>query len=384
MSVGELIAMYRDNELGLHPEFQRFYRWTPEQKSRLIESLLLGIPIPPIFVAEKSDSKWEVIDGLQRLSTILEVTGELRDADGKLKPQLQLTRTKYLRDLEGRKWNDEDPDISIPEGARIKIKRSRFDINIVKNASDEIAKYEIFQRLNSGGSKATDQEVRNCILVMTDRSFFEFVSDLAKELDFVACVPLTDRAIEEAYDMELVLRFIVLIMADMATLAAIDELGTFLTDQSLLIAKQPLAIRSQIAEAFKATFAFLSEHLGTNAFKRFNPGKNKYLGAFLISLFEVVASGMGRRYYKGQRAPDPADFLERHKQLWTETELTMNVGSGIRASTRIPHTISYGRRWLANEQDQDSGALGRSNQRPVEDQEARVDKDQTDVASSDT
>jgi Protein of unknown function DUF262 len=242
MSVGELIAMYRDNELGLHPEFQRFYRWTPEQKARLIESLLLGIPIPPIFIAEKSDSKWEVIDGLQRLSTILEVTGELRDAEGNLKPQLQLTRTKYLRDLEGRRWNDEDSGISLPEVARIKIKRARFDINILKNVSDEIAKYEIFQRLNSGGSNATDQEVRNCILVMTERSFFEYVAELAKQPDFAACVPLTDRAIEEAYDLELVIRFLVLTMADISVLRAIDELGTFLTDQSLFIAGQPLTV----------------------------------------------------------------------------------------------------------------------------------------------
>jgi hypothetical protein len=354
MSVGELIAMYRDRELGLHPEFQRFYRWTPEQKSRLIESLLLGIPIPPIFIDEKSDSKWEVIDGLQRLSTILEVTGELRDAEGNLRPQFQLTRTKYLRNLEGRRWHDENPDISLPEAARIKIKRARFDINIVKNVSDEIAKYEIFQRLNSGGSNATDQEVRNCILVMTDRSFFEYVSDLAKQPDFVACVPLTDRAIEEAYDLELIVRYLVLALADLSILKVIDELGTFLTEQSLFIAMQPLTIRAQMAEAFQATFAFLAEHLGSNAFKRYNPGKNKYLGAFLISIFEVVASGLGRRFYEGHGAPEPTAFLERHKQLWTETELTTNVGSGIRASTRIPHTVSYGRAWLANEQDQDS------------------------------
>ena len=75
MSVGELLSMYRDGELELHPEFQRFFRWTPEQKSRLVESLILGIPVPPIFVSERNDSKWDVIDGLQRLSTIFELMG---------------------------------------------------------------------------------------------------------------------------------------------------------------------------------------------------------------------------------------------------------------------------------------------------------------------
>jgi uncharacterized protein with ParB-like and HNH nuclease domain len=78
MSVSEIVSMYKDGELELHPEFQRFFRWTREQKSRLIESLILGIPVPPIFVSERPNGKWDVIDGLQRLSTVLELVGELR------------------------------------------------------------------------------------------------------------------------------------------------------------------------------------------------------------------------------------------------------------------------------------------------------------------
>lgn len=108
MSVGELIAMYKDNELDLHPEFQRFFRWTPEQKSRFIESLLLGFPVPPIFVAERDDQKWDVIDGLQRLSTILEVAGELKGKDNKRMLPLILGRTYYLPSLEGEKWEDKN------------------------------------------------------------------------------------------------------------------------------------------------------------------------------------------------------------------------------------------------------------------------------------
>ena len=70
MSIGEMINLYKDDELEVHPEFQRFFRWDEEQKSKLIESLLLGIPIPPIFVAQKLNGRWDVIDGQQRLSTI--------------------------------------------------------------------------------------------------------------------------------------------------------------------------------------------------------------------------------------------------------------------------------------------------------------------------
>ncbi|MDI6631218.1 MAG: DUF262 domain-containing protein, partial [Thermoanaerobacteraceae bacterium] len=142
MSVGELVSMYRDGELDLHPEFQRFFRWTDEQKSKFIESLLLGIPIPPIFVSERNDAKWDVIDGLQRLSTILQVMGELRNEDNEPLPPLELTRTRYLPSLEGKKWTAENSEQELPESARIKIKRARLDVNIVKSTSDEIAKYE--------------------------------------------------------------------------------------------------------------------------------------------------------------------------------------------------------------------------------------------------
>ena len=70
MSIGEWISMYEKGEIDIHPEFQRFFRWTELQKTNLIESILLGIPIPPIFVSQRPDGVWDVVDGLQRLSTI--------------------------------------------------------------------------------------------------------------------------------------------------------------------------------------------------------------------------------------------------------------------------------------------------------------------------
>ena len=63
MSVGELVSMYKENELHIRPQFQRLFRWSPFQKSRFIESILLGIPIPSIFVYQRPDGVWDVIDG---------------------------------------------------------------------------------------------------------------------------------------------------------------------------------------------------------------------------------------------------------------------------------------------------------------------------------
>jgi uncharacterized protein with ParB-like and HNH nuclease domain len=79
MSIGEIINLYTDGDLDIHPEFQRLYRWTNVQKSRLIESILLGIPLPSFFVAQREDGVWDVVDGLQRLSTIFSFLGIYKD-----------------------------------------------------------------------------------------------------------------------------------------------------------------------------------------------------------------------------------------------------------------------------------------------------------------
>jgi len=84
MSIGEIINLYKSQELIISPQFQRLFRWSEKQKSDLIESLLIGIPVPPIFVFERTDGFWELIDGLQRVSTILEFFGELKNSEGRM------------------------------------------------------------------------------------------------------------------------------------------------------------------------------------------------------------------------------------------------------------------------------------------------------------
>lgn len=346
MSVSELIAMYRDNELQLHPEFQRFFRWSIEQKSRLIESLLLGIPIPPIFVSERSDSKWDVIDGLQRLSTILELLGELRKEDGSSYPPLQLTRTHYLPDLEGCRWSSENSnDLALSESAQIRIKRARIDINIVKSTSTEQVKYEVFQRLNNGGAAATEQEIRSCLLVMTNQEYFTWVKKLAEHEGFRSSLSLTDRAIDEAFDMELVVRFLVFMSKTVEELQKIDELGAYLNYETMAQAKNVDFERSRFGDCFNRVFNFLGENLREDSFRRYDPAKNRYMGPMLVSLFEAVAVGLGYHLLNGGDLPDSARFLENHKTIWAELGAQPFVGSGIRASTRIPQTISFGREW---------------------------------------
>ncbi|MFH7244867.1 MAG: DUF262 domain-containing protein [Spirulina sp.] len=344
MSVGELVSMYKDGELNLHPEFQRFFRWTVEQKSKFIESLLLGIPIPPIFVSERSNSYWDVIDGLQRISTIFEVMGELRDEEKQLKEQLALTRTRYLPSLEGKLWQSDVEENQLPESAKVRIKRSRIDVNIVKKTSDEIAKYEIFQRLNTGGSVATNQEVRNCILVMNNRDFFYRIKGLAELESFKECVLITDRALEESFDLELLTRFFVFCSSNQTKLSQINELGDFLTDEILEISKinQNGDLNQRIESAFQETFRYLAEHFGANSFRKFNLDQDRYYGGTLVSLFEVVAVGIGRNLLAGRTLPNPVIFCERHKNLGSDNYVKQFTRSGIRSSYRIPKTIEFG------------------------------------------
>ena len=144
MSVGELISLYEGGELNIRPQFQRFFRWTEIQKSRLIESLLLKIPVPSIFVSQRKDGVWEVIDGQQRLSTLFQLVGVLRDEDDELKPPLKLTSTKFLPSLANRTWDGES---SIGRDNQLLIKRSKVDVRIILRESSKASKYELSQRM---------------------------------------------------------------------------------------------------------------------------------------------------------------------------------------------------------------------------------------------
>ena len=96
--------LYQSGEMNINPNFQRMFRWNPEQKTRFIESILLGIPIPPIFVSQREDGTWDLIDGLQRLSTMFEFAGMLIAVGGEKAAPSKLTRAKYLPEVLPIRW----------------------------------------------------------------------------------------------------------------------------------------------------------------------------------------------------------------------------------------------------------------------------------------
>jgi hypothetical protein len=346
MSIGEWISLYEKNELDIHPEFQRFFRWSPKQKSRLIESILLGIPIPQIFVAQRTDGVWDVVDGLQRLSTIFQFVGILKDQKGELLPALILEPTQYLPSLGGRVWEDpHNPSRAFDVTQRLLIKRSKIDVSIILKESDDKSKYELFQRLNTGGSPLSDQEVRNSILAMSNRDLYEWLRQLSLDDAFRETAALSDRAVEEQFDMELVLRFVLLRTMPRVKLKTIGDMGDFLTDRTIELAKQENFDWDAEATAFRKTFALLRDQLGSDAFRRYDAQKKRFVGGFSISAFEVIALGVGYNVARAQK--DPKQVVKRAQQIWADAFFTDNSGSGVRASSRLPKIVPYGRQLFA-------------------------------------
>lgn len=348
MSIGELISLYRDGELDIHPEFQRFFRWSEAQKSRLIESILLGIPIPSIFVAQREDGVWDVVDGLQRLSTIFELVGILKDDQGNVLTPLTLTRTRYLPSLGGKRWEDQDrPENAIGSSNQLLIKRAKIDVKIILRESSGEAKYELFQRLNTGGSVLSEQEVRNVLLIMVNPEFYRWVRQLANDENFKLCIGLSENAGLQQYDVDLAVRFLVLRTQDKDSLRGIGDMGEYLNDKAIELAQIANYDREHEEAAFRFAFAKLAETLGEDSFRRFDAAKQRYVGGFLLSVFEVLALGVGYNFERCRDSKAMPDIGDVSRRLSDDEEFKKYSGSGVRASSRIPHTVPLGRRLLS-------------------------------------
>jgi len=350
LSIGEIINMYRDNELVINPDFQRLFRWELGQKSRLIESLLLGIPLPSIFVFERPDSTWELIDGLQRISTLLEFMGQLRDpATGNLLPPTALTATKYLPSLNNAVWEKSEQIEGVPladqapltPALQLSIRRSRMSVEILKRPSDNTTKYDLFQRLNAGGIAANPQELRNCIIIMVSSVYSQFVRGLADYDSFRAVLAASEEQIEKQRHMEYACRFLVHTYVPYNTNLDVEEF----VDEGI-VSLATAGETQQPGHAFRSTFDLLSQTYGDNALRRFHHGQPA--GRVGLVAFECIAVGIGKNIRNVLAKPDPAEFVrERIRELWESPQIDEFFASGLRGTTRIQRTIPFGAEWFA-------------------------------------
>ena len=206
MSFGEIINMYKDKEIIISPEYQRAFRWDEQRQSDFIESILLGIPFPSIFVATNADGKWELIDGLQRVSTVLAFFNELKDENGKSYPKngLKLVEGSLIKGLKGVTID------TLPLEYKLQIKRTPCRVEIILKESEFKMRYELFKRLNTGGEGLSRQEIRNCIFRGLDSRYSNFVAELSNNKIFREIVNISTQNEEMMYYEELVLRYLTL------------------------------------------------------------------------------------------------------------------------------------------------------------------------------
>lgn len=332
MSIGEIVSMYKDEELNINPDFQRKFRWSPLQQSRLIESILIGVPLPSIFVYQNQLGKWEVVDGVQRISTILAFMGELPDEKGLKNPTI-LTETKMLPSLKGMTWTE------LPkEPFQLDFRRSKIEVKIIKSTSDTNAKFEVFQRLNYAPSFLSGQEYRNALLIMVNKEIYTWVELPAKDNNFQTCIDLTERWTQESYDYELVLRLFIFSYYTSGNIYKIDDY----LDEHIFYSEGSLIENISLGKfnldeeklKFSKTFKLLFEVKGQNVFKKEGRGTQ-----FLESYFEAIAIGL---YWNVN------DYDENDIELLKEKILSIeeNIPKALNASSRIPKTVKFGKEYF--------------------------------------
>lgn len=257
VSFNELYDMYQNNELVISPDYQRLFRWREEKQSRFIESLILEMPVPPIFVIETSDGVYELIDGLQRISSYLHFRGEhLGETENDF---LILDGCDIVRDLNGLTFEN------LPKALQIKIKRSFVRMEVIRKESAPSLKYHMFKRLNSGGELLSDQEIRNCTIRLLGSDGIEFLEECSQNHDFRCAV---SRVAEEKkrtrYDQELILRFFAVKNdIDSYKYPVTEYLTRYLEKMTTGDARFDYAKEKAV---FEQTFQFIHDNWGTDAF----------------------------------------------------------------------------------------------------------------------
>ena len=183
-SFNELLSMYEDDELVIEPDYQRLFRWSNVQASRFIESVILELPLPPIFVIEIDEGKYELIDGLQRISSYFYFRGKLNapHRNISLGNALELDGCDIVAGLDGYTYE------LLPRALEIKLKRHTIRVEVIRKESESRIRYHMFKRLNKGGSILSEQEIRNCTIRLLDNTVNKFLIDCSKNEDFANTV----------------------------------------------------------------------------------------------------------------------------------------------------------------------------------------------------
>ena len=246
--VEQLISRIKHEEIDLAPDFQRLRGiWNDERRSRLIESLLLRIPIPVFYVAADEADIWSVVDGVQRMSTIYDfVTGKF-----------PLKRLEYLTSLDGQKHDE------LPRPMQRRISETSLIVNVIEPGTPPEVMFNVFLRINTGGMILNGQEIRHALNPGPVRNYLE---TLAQSSEFKKA---TDDSIKEIRmsDRECVLRFLAFYINSPEKYATNDlngYLGKVMESINAMSSKE----RDGLAADFKKAMYAASDIFGEYAFRK--------------------------------------------------------------------------------------------------------------------
>ena len=170
------------------PEYQRKHTWPLEKQSKFIESVFMGLPIPFVFFWQDQDGRMEIVDGSQRIRTIQDFIGD----------KLVLKGLETIPVANGLRYSD------LPPSRQLKFVETPIRVIILDNATDAVTRTEMFARINTGGTTATDAEVRRGSL---PGPFMSMVVDLAESPEFVKLTPISTELVDKREREELMTRF---------------------------------------------------------------------------------------------------------------------------------------------------------------------------------
>lgn len=320
LSVSSLMEMILSGAVFVPPEYQRQFIWDPKRQSTLIESVFLGIPVPSIFMAANSDATWEVVDGVQRLGSMCHFIGseELLKKIDRSEP-LKISGLEKLSNLNDITFSE------LPKSVQLYFQTRFLKVVVLNDKSDLSVRFDLFERLNTGGVTLTEQEIRNCVY---RGPFNESIKELATSSDLRKVVVLGDKAPGGAYE-DVVLRF----FAYLNNYRNFDHLvKSFLNEYMDKHKASPLS-KSQV-DLFNRTFAELANALPN--------GIVRTRAKSPVNLAEAIAVGVALAIAAGK-----SPSAEKINALLSDDELKKFTGAGSNQKRYVIGRIEYVRDYFA-------------------------------------
>jgi hypothetical protein len=282
----EIYTQIEDDDLDLAPDFQRSFVWKDSQQIRLIESILLGIPLPAFYFNQDALGAHQVIDGVQRLTTVKLFMSDKLVLDAK--------HLEYLKVLQGHTYS------SIDHATRRRFAGTQIVAHIIEPQTPDEVKYEIFNRVNTGGSPLTAQEIRHCMSKTGSRNFlrrlverdsFDRATDFAFWSRDASGQAVRDN--RRMSDREMALRFCAFRHFSSAEYSQATSLDAFLLDYTRRIDKAVDTANespdlAELEQAFERAMVNCATVLGNGAFRRWPPTASRR-GPINRAIFESQA-----------------------------------------------------------------------------------------------